>query len=299
MASKIYRALHEPLYVPWCLWHKLSPLVKNDEFYLKIDYLLSIGRVLDLRNPKTFNEKLQWLKLNDKREEYTKMVDKYEAKEYVKSIIGEEYIIPTLAVWSDPADIDISSLPDEFVLKCTHDSGCVIICHDKKTFDLQAAKAVLASRMKKEFYLEHREYPYKNVVPRIIAEEYKTDESGVELKDYKFFCFNGNAKMLFVVSGRPHPKLDFLDLDYNVLPFDRGYKRSGTTPYKPSSFNEMIRLSNILSKDIPFVRVDWYDINGKPYFGEMTFFPGSGCEPFYPEEWDYIVGDWLSLPIDK
>lgn len=300
MASKLYRVFHEPLYLPWCLWHKLSPLIKDDTFYLKIDYLLSVGHKLKLENPKTFNEKLQWLKLHDRRPEYTKMVDKYEAKEYVRSILGDEYIIPTLALWNKVEDIDISQLPNEFVLKCTHDSGCVLICKDKETFDIKAARKKLSKRMKKEFFLEHREWPYKNVKPRIIAEQYMVDESGTELKDYKFFCFNGKPRMLFVLSGRTNQiKLDFLDLEYNLLPFERGYKCSGNTPYKPESFAQMIKLAEQLSKNIPFVRVDFYDICGKPYFGELTFYPGSGCERFEPEEWDYKVGGWLELPINK
>lgn len=300
MASKLYRALHEPLYIPWCLWHKISPLIKSDEFYLKMDYFLALGKKLNLDNPKTFNEKLQWLKVNDKRAEYSVMVDKYEVKEYVKNLIGEKHVIPTLAVWDNPEEIDVSALPNQFVLKCTHDSGCVILCHNKKDFDLESAKKRLKRQMAKDFYLEHREYPYKNVKHRVIAEELLVDESGTELKDYKFFCFNGKCKMLFIVSGRPtHTKLDFLDTHFNLLPFERGYPRSGKLPYKPSSFEKMIEFSEKLSKDIPFVRVDFYDVNGVPYFGELTFFPGSGCEPFKPEEWDYKIGEWLKLPACK
>lgn len=300
MASKLYRVFHEPLYLPWCLWHKLSPLIKDDTFYLKIDYLLSVGHKLKLENPKTFNEKLQWLKLHDRRPEYTKMVDKYEAKEYVRSILGDEYIIPTLALWNKVEDIDISQLPNEFVLKCTHDSGCVLICKDKETFDIKAARKKLSKRMKKEFFLEHREWPYKNVKPRIIAEQYMVDESGTELKDYKFFCFNGTPKMLLVVSERSNDAhYDFLDLNYRLLPFERGHKNSRKTPDKPVSFDKMLRLAERLSRNIPFVRVDFYEINSKPYFGELTFYPASGCGRFEPEYWDYKVGSWLELPINK
>ena len=300
MASKLYRALHEPFYIPWCLWHKISPIIKDDEFYLKVDYFLSLGKRLNLKNPTTFNEKLQWLKLHDKRNEYTQMVDKYAVKQYVKASIGEEYVIPTLKVWENPDDIDITQLPNQFVLKCTHDSGCVIFCRDKSSFDLEKAKKRLAKQLKKEFYLEHREYPYKNVKPRIIAEELLVDESGIELKDYKFFCFNGKCRMLFVISGRPdHTRLDFLDTDFNLLPFERGYPQSGKIPHKPRSFAKMIELSEKLSRDIPFVRVDFYEVNNSPLFGELTFFPGSGCEPFKPEDWDTIVGEWLVLPNEK
>ena len=300
MASKLYKALHNPLYVPWCLWHKISPLIKDDEFYLKVDYYLAMKKKLNLDNPQTFNEKLQWMKLHDKHPEYTMMVDKYEAKEYVRGILGDEYIIPTLALWDRPEDIDFNILPNEFVLKCTHDSGCVIICKDKCSFDVEAARRKLASRLRKEFYLEHREYPYRDVKPRIIAEKYMVDESGSELKDYKFFCFNGEPKMMFVASGRPYnTRIDFYDENFELLPFTRGYPRSDKPMAKPASFEEMKSLAKRLSEKMPFVRVDFYDINGCVYFGELTFFPASGNERFEPEEWDYKVGGWFKLPSIK
>lgn len=296
MISKFLKLIKDPLYLPWCLLHKLSPYIKNDIIYLKWDYLLSVKHKLDLDNPKSFNAKLQWLKLYLKDTDYSKFVDKVKAKEYVDTVIGPGHTIPTLGIWDNFDDIDFDKLPNEFVLKCTHDSGTIVICKDKTKLNIKKARKIITKGLQRKFYLEHREYVYKDVKPRIIAEKLMVDESGSDLKDYKFFCFNGIPKMLFTVKGRPHPKLDFLDLNYNILPFERGYPVSGSKPYKPFSFDRMIELSRLLSKDFPFVRIDWYDINGIPYFGEFTFFPGAGCEPFKPDKWDYIVGEWLKLP---
>ncbi len=271
-----------------------------DKVYLKIIYRSKFGRKLDLKNPQTYNEKLQWLKLYDHKEIYTTLVDKQLVKKYVSNIIGEEYIIPTLASYNSFDEIDFGELPDKFVLKTTHDSGGVVICTDKATLDIQETKKVLTSHLKKSFFYQGREWPYKNINPKLIAEKYMVDESGYELKDYKFFCFNGTAKAMFIASDRgmcnEETKFDFYDMEFNHLPFTNGHPNSTKNIKKPKSFDKMKQLAEILSKDIPQVRVDFYDINGKIYFGEMTFFHWGGFVPFEPEFWDYEFGSWIQLP---
>ena len=262
-----------------------------------------MGTKLNLKNPRTFNEKLQWLKLHDRKPFYTDMVDKYLAKEYVSKIIGNEYIIPTLGVWNHFDDIDFERLPNRFVLKCTHDSGGVVICKDKQAFDYKNAEKVLEYSLKQKFYLQTREWPYKNVKPRIIAEEYLEDNELKELRDYKFFCFDGQVKALFVASDRQNKaeetKFDFFDPSYNFLKIVNGHPNSEIPPSKPKNFEKMIELAEKLSKDIPHVRCDFYEVNGKVYFGELTFYHWSGLVPFIPSEWDIVFGSWLKLPTDK
>lgn len=297
MMSKIVKIFKEPYWFCGVILRRLSNLIKDDKTFIKWEYFFGMGRFPNLDNPQTFNEKLQWLKLNDIHPEYTRMVDKYEAKEYVKSILGEEYIIPTLGVWDKFEDIDFNKLPNQFVLKCTHDSGGLVVCSDKSKLDINKARKKITKSLKKNYFLEHREYPYKDIKPRIIAEKYMVDESGTELKDYKFFCFNGKCKMLFIATDRPHDvRFDFYDTEFNHLPFIQGHPLATKIINKPIGFKEMIRLSEVLSKNIPHVRVDFYDINGKIYFGELTFFHFSGNVPFEPNEWDYTIGEWLVLP---
>lgn len=271
-----------------------------DKTYLKWNYWANLRKRLNLKNPKTFNEKLQWLKLYDRKPIYTTMVDKYAAKDYVAERIGEEYIIPTLGVWDSFDDIDFDSLPDQFVLKCTHDSGTFIICRDKTTFDQESAKERLARALKRDYYSQSREWPYKNVKPRIIAEKYMEDTVTGELRDYKFFCFNGIPKILFVATERQsvdsETKFDFFDMDFNHLDVRNGHPNAKTPPSKPACFEEMKRLAKILSADIPHLRVDFYEINGRVYFGELTFYHWSGLVPFDPPHWDVTFGEWIELP---
>lgn len=272
----------------------------TDEKYLYHKFKTRIGRYPELVNPKTFNEKLQWLKLHDRKDIYTMMVDKYEVKKYISEKIGKEYVIPTLGIWNDFDDINFDTLPNQFVLKTTHDSGGVVVCTDKNRFNKKYARNKLMYSLKNNFYKCGREWPYKNVKPRIIAEEYLKDNKQDELIDYKLMCFNGKVKVSFVCNNRFSKdglNVTFYDNDWNRMPFERHYPASKTEINKPASFNEMIRLAEKLSENIPFVRVDFYEVNGKIYFGELTFFPGSGMEEFTPEIWDYKLGDWLDLPI--
>lgn len=273
----------------------LHKTVKFDAIYLKILYRFKMKKSLDLKNPQTYNEKLQWLKLYDRNPDYVKMVDKYEVKNYVKELIGDEYIIPTIGIWDKFEDIDFDSLPEQFVLKCTHDSGGLVICKDKSKLDIKEAKRKINHALKRNYYLNTREWPYKDVKPRIIAEKYMDDGSG-QLKDYKFFCFNGEPKSLFIASDRGiDTRFDFYDMDFNHLDFINGYKNSGKKISKPQGFEKMAELSRKLSKGLPQARIDFYDINGKIYFGEITFFHWSGLTPFNPEKWDYTFGEWIEL----
>lgn len=272
-----------------------------DDEYLKKKFYAKLGYKLDISNPKTFNEKIQWLKLYDRNPNYIKMVDKYEVKKYVASVIGEKYIIPTIAYWDNIDDIDWKNLPNEFVLKVTHDSGGIIICKDKNYFDINKAIIILKKSIDRDYYMLHREWPYKNVVRRVIAEKYMSEDDE-ELTDYKFMCFNGVCKCIFTCKGRYSKdglKVTFYDTKWNIMPFERHYKSLKEPEKKPDRLDEMIRLAEILSKDIPFVRVDFYIINNEIFFGEMTFYPGSGFEEFTPFTWDEILGSWIELPQVK
>lgn len=261
-----------------------------------------MGKRLNLDCPVTFNEKLQWLKLHDRKPEYTTMVDKYEAKKWVADRIGGGYVIPTLGVWEHFDEIDFDKLPNQFVLKCTHDSGGLVICKDKIALDKTAAREKIERCLRHSFYWGQREWPYKNVKPRIIAEPYMEDSKTKDLRDYKFFSFDGEVKALFIATERgstEETKFDFFDAEFNHLPFTNGHPNAATYPEKPSCFDEMKELARKLSKGIPEVRVDLYECNGKIYFGEMTFFHWSGLVPFVPEQWDNTFGDWIKLPPKK
>lgn len=271
----------------------------NDEKYLTKKYKLILKKNLNLDNPQTFNEKLQWLKLYDRKPEYTTMVDKYAVKKYVADIIGEEYIIPTLGVWNQFDEIDFDKLPNQFVLKCTHDSGGIVICKDKNKLDLKSAKKKIEKCLKRNYYWSSREWPYKDVKPRIIAESYMEDSKYGSLTDYKFFCFNGKMKCLYISIGShtTKQKLQFFDRNFDILPIKRSdYLDFDKIPEKPFHLDDMIVLAEKLSRDIPHTRIDFYYIHNRIYFGEITFFTGSGFIPFTDKKWDYKLGSWLKLP---
>ena len=297
--SEIYKFIHNPLLLFGSLGHRGFFNWMNDEQYLKILFKIRIGQELNLNNPQAFNEKLQWLKLHDRRPEYTMMVDKYAVKKYVSEKIGEQYIIPTLGVWDKFDDIDFDQLPDRFVLKCTHDSGGLVICRDKANFNIRDTRKKINRCLKQNYFWGCREWPYKNVKPRIIAEKYMEDEILSELRDYKFFCFDGKPMLLFIASDRHkncETKFDFFDIDFNYLNITNGHPNSKNHPKKPLNFNLMVELSKKLSKNIPHVRVDFYEINGNVYFGELTFYHWSGLVKFNPSEWDLKLGKMLKLP---
>lgn len=279
------------------LKHRNYTDILSDKLYLKIIFKLRLGYSLDLKNPQTFNEKLQWLKLYDRNPKYIQMVDKYEVRKYISENIGEEYLIPLIGVYNRFEEINFEELPNQFVIKCTHDSGGVVICKNKSKFDIRKAKEKIKKSMKRNFYYSGREWPYKNIKPKIIIEQYMEDKKAKELIDFKIMCFNGIPKFLFTCSERYNDglKVTFYNLSWEKMSFERHYPSSTKNIEKPKNYELMLELSKKLSKNIPFVRVDWYEINGKLYFGELTFYPGSGLEEFKPFSWDKKLGNLLSL----
>lgn len=273
---------------------------KNDALYLRLLFYFRLGYKLDLKNPKTFNQKLQWLKLYNRKPEYASLVDKCDVKSIVANIIGEEFIIPTLAVWDNVDDIEIEKMPEKFVLKTTNGGGGggVVICKDKNCFDLQKAKEILEHSLKADIYINSREWPYKNVSRRVIAEKFMEDSSTGDLRDYKFYCFNGVPKAFLIVTERfkaDHSFFDYFDMNGKKIPFQQGGKNNPATPAVPKDLTKMKELAAKLSSGIPHVRVDFYYVNGAIYFGELTFFDSCGFGAFEPIEWDYKFGEWLSL----
>lgn len=276
----------------------------SDEQFLKKEYYLAMGKPLNLDNPQTFNEKLQWLKIHNRKPEYTTMVDKYAAKQYVADRIGSQYIIPTLGVWDHFDDIDFDVLPDQFVLKCTHDSGGLVICKDKSRLNKKAAKRKIEHCLRRKYYYVHREWPYKDVKPRIIAEKYMADDFDSKklesLTDYKFFCFDGtvDSVMLCMDRNTGDTKFYFFSPDWKLLRINKRGKAapSNFTLPKPICMDEMITLAQELSKGLPYVRIDLYQCAGRVYFGEITFFPDSGFDPNILPETDLAWGEKLILP---
>lgn len=272
-----------------------------DKAYLHIAYFAHTKNRLHLSDPQTFNEKLQWLKINDKNPIYCKIVDKYTVREYIKQKIGSEYLIPLLGVWDSANDIPFDQLPEKFVLKCTHDSGSVIVCTSKGDIDQKAVKQKLNKALKQNIFYNGREWPYKNVKPRIIAEEFLTEASGMEPKDYKIFCFNGMPRFIQVDQGRFHthrrnmytPEWQPMDMEIRV---PRNREREVD---KPENLKEMLEFAKVLSKDFPFVRVDFYSVNNRLYFGELTLYPGNGYGKITPDEWNHTLGEWIRLPDNK
>ena len=272
-----------------------------DEAYIQLYYFARFHKPCNLRHPRTYNEKLQWLKLHDRNPAYMGMVDKAEAKRVAARAIGEEHIIPTLAVWDTVDDIDIEDLPKSFVLKCTHDSEGVVVVPDKGGFDWPAARMKLAAALGRNFYPIGREWPYLGVRPRVIAETYMEDERFGELRDYKFFCFDGEPKAMFIASDRGvgATKFDYFDLEFNRLDIRQHYPNRKGDIERPETFDQMVAAARVLSRGIPHVRIDFYEANGRMYFGEYTFYHFSGFVPFDPPEWDETFGSWLSLPTDE
>lgn len=271
----------------------------DDESFLKKAFKCHMNRELNLEVPRTFNEKLQWLKLHDRKPEYTMMVDKYAVRKYIADTIGEEYLIPLLGVWDNPDDIDFDALPNQFVLKCNHNSGLgMCICKDKSKLDIEKIKAGLRKGLAQDYYLTCREWPYKNVKRRIIAEKYMSDEGKEELSDYKVLCFNGEPKIIEVHKGRFNGQhtADNYDIFWNKTDIEQyDLPKTDKILPKPAFLEEMLHLSKLLSKDLVHVRVDWYFANNRLYFGELTFFDGSGYNLFCGDA-DELLGSWIKLP---
>ena len=296
--KKMKKILKEPKSVLLYLMGKCCIFVP-DEPYVKARYYLKNGEKLNLKNPKTFNEKMQWLKLHNRKDIYTKMVDKYEAKKFVAGIAGEKYIIPTLGIYKKFDDIDFDKLPKQFVIKCTHNSGGFVICKDKSKLDLKKTKKKINKCLKKNYYYFGREWPYNNVKPRIIVERYVKDDIIDDLRDYKFICFNGEPKYVYITVKNDNIFENYYDMDFKPINIDHGFPRSDIEFEKPKRFSEMKKLASKLSKDIPFLRVDLHYVNGKVLFGEMTFYDWSGSRLFAQRKWDKELGDLIDLSSIK
>lgn len=274
----------------------------DDISFLKLYYWCITGEMLHLKSPKTFCEKINWLKINWKRPEFSELVDKVTAKEYVEKIIGEEFIIPTIQVANDINKVNFKILPKQFVIKCTHDSGGVFICKNKEKFDIDSIKEKLRQNLERNFFNITREYPYKNVTPRILIESFLEDSLNTDLNDYKFYCFNGKAEYCQLIANRSiNETIDFYDRNWNHQEFVgltlSNIHPSNTVHIRPMNYDKMLEISDKLANSIdsPFVRIDLYNIKGRIYFGEITFYPASGMGKFLPNKWNYILGDMINL----
>ena len=266
--------------------------------YLKMVYKIKTGRKLNLKKPTGFNEKLNWLKVNDIHPEYTDLVDKIKVRDYVKSKLGKDICFPLLGQWDRYEDIDFNSLPEQFVLKCNHDSGSVKIIKNKEEINHKELSSFFKSRLKINPYVIGREYPYKDVKPQIMAEKYMVPDGLKDIEDYKFFCFNGKPEIMFIATERSADcKFDFFDMGFNHLDIVNIHPQSEKQIEKPHLFDEMKDIASKLSENMKFARIDLYEIDGEIYFGEYTFFHAGGFYLFEPEEWEIKLGDWIE--IDK
>lgn len=272
-----------------------------DKLYLQIFYFTTTGKFINFKNPKGFCEKLQWLKVNDRRPEYSKLVDKLAVRDHINEVLGEGHVFPLIGHWDSFDDIDFDALPEQFVMKCNHDSGSIRIIRNKSQLtqkEIAEMRTFYTKRLKRNYYYAGREYPYKGVKSCIMAEQLMIDEKAPEksIEDYKFFCFNGEPKVMFVATDRSTDcRFDFFDMDFNHLDVDNIHPHADRQIEKPEMFDEMKEIAAKLSKGIRFVRIDLYELNGKIYFGEYTFFHGGGFRLFEPPEWERKLGDWIKL----
>lgn len=272
----------------------------NDKTYISILYFLCKGKLINLKTPKTYTEKLQWLKLNYQNPKYTSLVDKYEMKHYVENVIGREHIVPCYGIWDRFEDIDFDELPNQFVLKCTHDSGSFVICNDKNKLNINKIKKIINKGINRDYYKQWREWPYKNVRRRIIAEALLVDESSDSLTDYKFFCFHGEPQIMYISNDAgKNPTTDFFDMEFNNLDLRMRDPNSKQLPTKPACFDEMKSLARKLCKGMPHVRVDFYFVNGIIYVGELTFYHNSGLGRITPYKWELMLGNMLNIEACK
>ena len=276
----------------------LNPM--SDAANIRLVYWAQLGKKVNLKRPVTFNEKIQWLKLNDRRPEYCTMVDKYSVRTYIEEKLGAEYLIPLYGVWERAEDIDFDNLPNTFVLKCTHDTGSILICRNKDSLDRNEVIAYFKKHLKRNSFYYGREWPYKDVTPRIIAEKYMIDEECADLRDYKIHCFNGEPRVILVCSERHKSGLkeDWFTPEWEHLPIHRPtHGNSKNAIEKPELFDKMLDNARLLADGIPFSRIDFYLVNHHLYFGEITLYPTSGYTPFVPDEYDRILGGWLHVNI--
>lgn len=303
MTSIIKKAIKKPYLILPVIWQRCSKFIKSDKLYLRIYYRLCMKKSLNLKKPSTFTEKIQWLKLYNTSPLCTQLVDKFAVRKYVKDKIGEQYLVPLIGVWENFSDINFDDLPNQFVLKTTHDSGGVVICRDKSKFDINNARRIIDKSLSRNYFWKGREYPYKNVKPRIIAEAFMKGEDRGYLVDYKFFCFDGKPKILFFASNRYNeehtpPRFDYYDMQMNHLPVrSKGHLNADRKLKMFPEYLEMQKLASILSEGFPHVRVDLFMSEGHIYFGEMTFHHDGGFVPFIPEDWDVKFGSLINLPL--
>lgn len=298
----LFRLLHPIKTFNKFLIRRLNKKVNlySNETFLKKKFYLNLGYKLDLTNPITYNEKLQWLKLYYQKNELTSLADKYLVRNYVKTKIGEEYLIPLINVYDKPESIDFSVLPNQFVLKCNHNSGLgMCICKDKNNLDIDNVLKNLNKGLEEDYSLLNKEWPYKKIDRKIVCEKFMGDNFGKGINDYKFYCFNGEPKYFLVSTNRMvDVRFNYFDMQGKELPFSQGAKR-GNVDLSNIDINKMAEIAKKLSEGLPHVRVDLYFINNHIYFGEMTFFDSSGFDRFSPKKWDYILGNYLVLPTDK
>ena len=269
------------------------------KFYLQCLSTLIVKYRVRLDKPQTFNEKLNWLKLNDHDPKYTIMADKYKVKKYVADIIGEEYVLPCYGAWKRYEDIDFAKLPDQFVLKANHDSSGATICKDKTLLDHNDLKKRFNKLLTRNYYYGAREWPYKNIEPVILAEKILTDKSSERLRDYKFWCFGGVPTYMYCTVKGGEVFENFYDMDFNPVDINHGFKRHSPEFEKPSQFEKMKELAAMLSQDMPFIRVDFYEVEGKLYFGEFTFYDWGGMRAFKDYAQDLKLGKLINLNISK
>lgn len=305
LVDKIIRTLEDPKKIIPFLASKGCFNFLSDKLYLKLMYTGNTGKILHYNHPERFNEKIQWLKLNDRRDIYTILADKIAVKDYISNLFGEDYIIKTLGVWDKPEDINFDMLPKQFVLKCNHNSGLgMCICKDKTKINTNEVVANLRTGLEQDYYITGREWQYKKINRKVFAEQFMCDDSGHDLKDYKLFIFSGKVKCIQVDIDRfTNHKRNFYDTEWNFIPFTTLYPNDPSIKVeKPECLDTLVTLGETIARNIncpPFLRTDFYVINGKVYFGEVTFHHGSGFEQFYPDEWDYKLGEWLVLPLDQ
>ena len=273
-----------------------------DSIYLRLVYPRIVGRPLHLRHPVTLNEKTNWLKIHDRRPVYRIMADKLKAKQFVADKAGSQFVVPLLGSWDKFDDIPFDSLPDRFVLKTNHDSGGVVICRDKATLDMDAARRKLEKSLARDYFRQFREWAYKGMPRKILAEEFLEPPDGGELVDYKVFTFNGEAKLAFAATNRQGPGdvlMNFYDRDWNSIPVARLHARNPVETPKPAGWETMIRLAETFGKDMYLLRTDCYQVGDRVYVGELTIYPSGGIDPFDPESYDTLFGSWLKLPCDR
>lgn len=302
MANNLLRLMTDPGFRFDLLTSRNVLFWMSDKQVIEKKYYYRFGVKPNLNHPATYNEKLQWLKLNDRRPVYTQMVDKHEAKAFIAEKIGDAYVVPTLGVWDRFDDIDFEQLPDRFVLKCTHDSGGIVICRDKSKLDIARARKKIEKSMGRNYYYVGREWPYKNVKPRIIAEEFLEDAGDSELRDYKFFTFGGVPRVVYITQGRAaagRTTADFFDMDFNHLDMKMDHDHAPIPPHPPKNFEQMKELAAVLSQGIPQLRVDFYEVNGRVYVGELTFFHCGGMVSVKPDSWARRFSDWIQLPNNE